>query len=138
MNYASIGNGSTPRNQVQMSILDLAAIRRHVESGKLLALAMTGPQRWPGWDVPTFAEQGYAIDMAGWNGIMAPAGTPAAIVERMSAELARAVQSPEGREQMLKMGLLPTGTTPQAFAQVIRRDPQGWGEVIRKTGIKLE
>lgn len=125
-------------NQVQMSILDLAAIRPHVESGKLVAVAMTGPQRWPGWDTPTFAEQGYGIDLAGWNGIMAPAGTPRAIVERMSAEIVKVVQSGEGRAQMLKMGLLPTGTTPDAFAQIIRSDTERWGQVIRKAGVKLE
>ncbi|MGQ0511216.1 MAG: Bug family tripartite tricarboxylate transporter substrate binding protein [Betaproteobacteria bacterium] len=124
--------------QVHMSILDLAAIRPHVEAGKLVALAMTGPRRWPGWEVPTFAEQGYAIDLAGWNGIMAPAGTPRAIIERLSAEIVKAVQSPEGREQMLKMGLLPTGTSPAAFAEVVRADTVRWGEVVRKAGVKLD
>jgi len=124
--------------QVHMSILDLAAIRPHVEAGKLVALAMTGPRRWPGWDVPTFAEQGYAIDLAGWNGIMAPAGTPQPIVERLSTEIVKAVQSPEGREQMLKMGLLPTGTTPAAFAEIVRSDTLRWGEVVRKAGVKLD
>lgn len=169
VNYASIGNGSTPHlygemlkdmagigmthvpykgagpivvdllgAQVHMSILDLAAIRPHVEAGKLVALAMTGPQRWPGWDVPTFAEQGYAIDLAGWNGIMTPAGTPRAVVERLSAEMVKAVQSPEGREQMLKMGLLPTGTTPTAFAEIVRADTARWGEVVRKAGVTLD
>jgi tripartite-type tricarboxylate transporter receptor subunit TctC len=125
--------------QVQMSILDLAAIRPHVESGRLVALALSGPRRWPGWpELPTFVEQGYAIDMVGWNGILAPAGTPAAAVERMSAELVKALQSPEGREQMLKMGLLPTGTTPAEFGAIIRNDTQRWGDVIRKAGIKLQ
>lgn len=125
-------------SQVHMSILDLAAIRPHVEAGKLVALALTGPRRWPGWDVPTFAEQGYAIDLAGWNGIMAPAGTPRAIVERLSGEIVKAVQSPEGREQMLRMGLLPTGTKPEAFAEIVRADTLRWGEVVRKAGVKLD
>jgi tripartite-type tricarboxylate transporter receptor subunit TctC len=124
--------------QVHMSILDLAAIRPHVDAGKLVALAMTGPRRWPGWDVPTFAEQGYAIDLAGWNGIMAPAGTPRAVVERMSAEIVKAIQTPDGREQFLKMGLIATGTTPDAFAQAVREDTARWGDVIRKANVKLE
>jgi tripartite-type tricarboxylate transporter receptor subunit TctC len=124
--------------QVHMSILDLAAIRPHIEAGKLNALALTGPRRWPGWDTPTFAEQGYAIDLAGWNGIMAPAGTPRAIVERMSAEIVKAVQSPEGREAFLKMGLIPTGTTPDVFARAVREDTEKWGQVIRKAGVKLD
>jgi tripartite-type tricarboxylate transporter receptor subunit TctC len=124
--------------QVHMSILDLAAIRPHVDAGKLYALALTGPRRWPGWDTATFAEQGYAIDLAGWNGIMAPAGTPRPVVERMSAEIVKAVQSPEGREQMLKMGLIPTGTTPEVFAKAVREDTERWGHVIRKAGVKLD
>jgi tripartite-type tricarboxylate transporter receptor subunit TctC len=125
--------------QVQMSVLDLAAIRSHLESGKLVALAVTGPRRWPGLpDVPTFIEQGHPIDMVGWNGIMAPAGTPRPVIERMNAEINRAVQSVEGREQILKMGLLPTGTTSEEFAAIVRRDTTRWGEVIRKAGIKLQ
>jgi tripartite-type tricarboxylate transporter receptor subunit TctC len=124
--------------QVHMSILDLAAIRPHIEAGKLNALALTGPRRWPGWDTPTFAEQGYAIDLAGWNGIMAPAGTPRAIVERMSVEIVKVVQSPEGREAFLKMGLIPTGTTPDVFAKAVREDTEKWGQVIRKAGVKLD
>jgi len=124
--------------QVQMSILDLAAIRPHLDAGRLLALAVTGRQRWPGLPaVPTFVEQGYPIDMVGWNGIMAPAGTPRAIVERLGAEFAKAVQSPEGREQMQRMGLLATGLTGEAFAQVVREDTRRWGEVIRRAGVRL-
>lgn len=123
--------------QVQMAVLDLAALRAHLDSGRMVALAVTGPKRWPGLpDVPTYVEQGFPIDMVGWNGILAPAATPRAVVERMGAEIAKAVQSADGREQVLKMGLLPTGTSPEEFAAIIRRDTQRWGEVIRKAGIR--
>lgn len=123
----------------QMGIHDLATVGPHVRAGKLLALAMTGPKRWPLFpDVATFAEQGYALDIAGWNGIMAPAGTPRPVIERMSAEINRIIQSPEGREQILKFGLLVTGTTPDEFAAVIQRDTPRWGEVIRKARITLQ
>jgi tripartite-type tricarboxylate transporter receptor subunit TctC len=122
-----------------MGIHDLATIGPHVRAGKLTLLAMTGPKRWPLFpDMPTFAEQGYALDIAGWNGIMAPAGTPRLIVERMSAEINRIIQAPDGREQILKYGLLVTGTTPDEFAAVIQRDTPRWGEVIRRAGIKLQ
>jgi tripartite-type tricarboxylate transporter receptor subunit TctC len=120
-------------------IHDLATVGPHVAAGRLIALAVTGPKRWPLLpELPTFAEQGYALDIAGWNGIMAPAGTPQAIAERMSAEINRVIQSPEGREQMLKFGLLATGTTPAEFAAIIQRDTPRWGEVIRKAGIKAQ
>ncbi len=120
-------------------IHDLATTGPHVRSGKLVALAVTGPRRWPLFpDLPTFAELGYPLDLAGWNGIMAPAGTPRAIVERLSAEINKVIQSADGREQMLKFGLLATGTTPEEFAEIIRRDTPRWGEVIRKAGIKAQ
>jgi len=122
---------------VQMGIHDLATVGPHLLSGKLLALAVTGPKRWPLFpDVQTFAEQGQPLDIAGWNGIMAPVGTPRAIVDRMSAEINKIIQSPAGREQILKFGLLVTGTTPDEFAGIIQRDTPRWGEVIRRAGIK--
>ncbi len=123
----------------QMAIQDFAAVGPFVRSGRLIALAVTGPKRWPAFpDLQTFAEQGQPLDIAGWNGIMAPANTPKPIVERMSAEINKIIQSTDGRERMLQMGLLSTGTTPAEFAEVIRRDTPRWGEVIRKAGIKPE
>lgn len=125
--------------QVQMTIQDLAAVGPHIASGRVVAMAVTGPRRWPALpELPTFVEQGYALDIAGWNGIHAPAGTPRPIVERMNAEINRIIQTADGREQMLKFGLLATGTTPEELAEVIRRDTPRWGEVIRKGGIKAQ
>ena len=121
----------------QMGIHDLASVAAGLAGNRLVALAVTGPKRWPALpNLPTFAEQGYPLDIAGWNGIQAPAGTPKPILDRMSAEINRIIQSPEGREQILKFGLLVTGTTPDEFADVIRRDTPRWGAVIRAAGIK--
>ena len=129
----------TMAGHTQMAIQDLGSVGPHVASGRLIALAVTGPKRWPLLpELPTFAELGYALDIAGWNGIMAPTATPRPIIERMSTEINRVIQSAEGREQMLKFGLLATGTAPEEFAEVIRRDTPRWGEVIRKAGIKAQ
>jgi len=125
--------------QVQMTIQDLAAVGPHIQSGRVIAMAVTGPRRWPALpDLPTFVEQGYPLGIAGWNGIHAPAGTPRPILERMNAEINRIIQTPEGREQMLKFGLLATGTTPEELTDVIRRDMPVWGDVIRKGNIKAQ
>ncbi|MSP96133.1 MAG: hypothetical protein EXR29_02665 [Betaproteobacteria bacterium] len=122
-----------------MTIQDLAAVGPHIASGRVIAMAVTGPRRWPALpDLPTFVEQGYPLDIAGWNGIHAPAGTPRQIVERMNAEINKIIQTPDGREQMLKFGLLATVTTPDELAEVIRRDTPRWGDVIRKGGIKAQ
>ena len=121
----------------QMGIHDLASAAAGLSSGRLVALAVTGPSRWPALpNLQTFAEQGFPLDIAGWNGIQAPAGTPKPVIERMSAEINKLIQSAEGREQILKFGLLVTGTTPDEFAAIIARDTPRWGEVIRKAGIK--
>ena len=121
----------------QMGIHDLASVAAGLAGNRLVALAVTGPKRWPALpNLPTFAEQGYPLDIAGWNGIQAPAGTPKAVVERMSAEISKLIQSAEGREQFLSYGLLVTGTTPDEFADIIRRDTPRWGAVIRAGGIK--
>jgi hypothetical protein len=75
--------------------------------------------RWPRLpNVPTFNEVGYNINLVGWNGIMAPAGTPKEIVERLSAEIRKVVQAPEGKEKLLDMGLFATGTTPAEMTEI--------------------
>jgi len=125
--------------QVQMTIQDLAAVGPHIASGRVIAMAVTGPKRWPALpELPTFLEQGYPLGIAGWNGIHAPAGTPRPVIDRMNAEINRVIQTPEGREQMLKFGLLATGTTPEELTDVIRRDMPIWGEVIRRGNIKAQ
>ena len=123
----------------QTGIHDFASVGPFVTAGKLIPLATTGTKRWPAFpDVPTFVEQGLALDLIGWNGIMAPAGTPKAIVERMSVEINKILHSNDGREQILKYGLLATGTTPEGFADIVRRENPRWGEIIKKAGIKAQ
>ena len=125
--------------QVQMTIQDLAAVGPHIASGRLIAMAVTGPKRWPALpELQTFVEQGYPLGIAGWNGIHAPAGTPRPVIDRMNAEINKIIQSPEGRDSMLKFGLLATGTTPEELTDVIRRDMPIWGDVIRKGNIKAQ
>lgn len=122
-----------------MTIQDFGAVGAYIRSGALVPLAVTGPRRWPAFpEVRTFVEQGYALDLASWNGFMAPARTPRAIVERMSAEMNKIVKTPEGRERLLQMGLLTTGLAPEEFGEMLLRDGPRWGEVVRRAGIKPE
>ncbi|HJQ57000.1 MAG TPA: tripartite tricarboxylate transporter substrate binding protein [Vineibacter sp.] len=137
--------GAAPATQdvlaghIPMTIQDLATVGPHIASGKLTGLAVTSPQRWPRLpDIPSFDELGYPLNLVGWNGIMAPAGTPPEIVERMSAELRKLVQSAEGKERLLDMGLLATGTTPVQMAELIRSGCPRWGEAVQRAGIKPE
>jgi tripartite-type tricarboxylate transporter receptor subunit TctC len=90
-------------------------------------------------DLPTFAEQGLpGYKLTNNYRLFAPAGTPRPILDRMNAEINKIIQTPEGRESMLKFGLLATGSTPDELTEVIRRDMPIWGDVIKKGNIKAQ
>ena len=122
-----------------MGIHDFATIGPQVLGGRATLLAVTGPKRWPAFpDTPTFVELGYPLDLVGWNGIIVPKGTPRAIIDRLSAEINKVIQSPEGRAKMLELGLLATGTTPAEFTDIVRRDTPRWGEIWKGAGIPAQ
>lgn len=122
-----------------MGIHDFATIGPQVLGGRATLLAVTGTKRWPTFpDAPTFQELGYPLDLMGWTGFIAPKGTPKAIVDRLSAEINKIIQSPDGRARMLEMGLLATGTTPAEFIEIVKRDTPRWGEVWKGAGIPAQ
>lgn len=112
----------------------------HIQSGKLRALAVTARTRSAALpDVPTVIEQGIRdFEVIGWFGVLAPAGTPAAVVERLNRELNAALQQPELRERLSGLGLESGGGTPAEFQKLIASDTQRYGEAIRRMGIKVE
>jgi tripartite-type tricarboxylate transporter receptor subunit TctC len=122
-----------------MGIHDFATIGPQVLGGKATLLATTGTQRWPTFaSTPTFQELGYPLDLMGWNGLMAPKDTPKAIVERLSREVNKIIQSAEGRARMLELGLQATGTSPDEFVAIVRRDTPRWGAVWKSAGIPAQ
>jgi tripartite-type tricarboxylate transporter receptor subunit TctC len=112
----------------------------HIQSGKLRALAVTTRTRSAALpDVPTVIEQGIRdFEVVGWFGVLAPAGTPAAVVSRLNRELNAALQQPELRERLSGLGLESGGGTPAEFQKLIETDTQRYGEAIRRMGIKVE
>ncbi|MDP1839145.1 MAG: tripartite tricarboxylate transporter substrate binding protein [Reyranella sp.] len=129
----------TLAGHIPMTIQDLAASGPAISGGKLAPLAVTSTVRWPRLpDVPTFGEAGYKIGLVGWNGIMAPAGTPKEIVERVSAEIRKLVQTPEGKEKLLDMGLLATGTTPAEMTDIMKTGCAAWGDAVKRAGVEPE
>jgi tripartite-type tricarboxylate transporter receptor subunit TctC len=122
-----------------MGIQDYASTAAMIQAGRLVSLATTGPKRIPSYpDVKTFAEQGYPMDIAGWVAFMAPKGTPRPIVERVSREINKAIQTPDGTAKMLQYGLIATGTTPAEFGEIIRKDTPGWEDAFKASGITPE
>lgn len=129
----------TLAGHIPMTIQDLAAGGPSIMAGKLTPLAITSVQRWPRLpDVPTFKEAGYDIALSGWNAILAPAGTPPEIVERVSSELRKLVQTPEGKERLLDMGLIATGTTSAELTEIMKTGCAAWGDAVKRAGIEPE
>lgn len=126
---------------VPLLIGDLPAPLPHVKSGKLRAIAVTGEARSPLLpDVPTAREQGYpGLQATNWYGVMAPAATPPAVVERLHAAFVSAVEAPETRERYANIGIDPTASqSTAAFALFVRDEFARWGKVVRSTGIQLQ
>ena len=108
------------------------AVLGQLKAGKLRAIAVTGPQRWPGMpEVPTVAEQGVAgFDVRSWAGFMLPAGTPQPIVERLHAETLKALQVPAVKARLEEMGGEARGSTPQEMATMVGAEVQKWTQVV--------
>jgi len=130
----------TVAGQVAMVFGDAASTANQARSGKVRAAAVTGARRLPLLaDVPTVAEAGLpGYEAAAWHGWFAPAGTPAAIVDRLQAEIAAILKLPEVRERLTRDGIEAVGSTPEQFAAYLRADIEKWGKVVREAGIKLE
>ncbi|MBS0336092.1 MAG: tripartite tricarboxylate transporter substrate binding protein [Proteobacteria bacterium] len=111
-----------------------------VSSGRLRAIAVTSPKRMATFpNVPTIAESGYPGYEAGtWSGLVAPAGTPKAIVDRLNAEVVKALKTKALLDKLAADGSEAMGGTPQRFAEHIRSEHAKWGAVIRESGIKLD
>ena len=122
---------------VPIMMADLAAARPLIQAGKLRAIAVPAAKRSDQLpQVPTFAEAGGpAFEAAAWQGVVAPAGTPAPVVEKLSQAIAQALRDPEVVEQLTLQGMEPTGSTPQAFTDYARKEYERWGAVIRSKNI---
>jgi tripartite-type tricarboxylate transporter receptor subunit TctC len=126
--------------QIQMMIDGPPPFIPYVKSGKLKALAAAGDKRNPLLpDVPTFAEAGVADMEAGlWYGIIAPKGTPKAVVTKLNAEINLALVQPDLRERFSALSVETLGGPPEAFARFMSSELKRWGEVVRAANIKVE
>lgn len=114
-----------------------ADIRSLVTAGRARLLAVAGEQRDPSFpDVPTFREQGFDLVAKPWYGLFAPAGTPAATVDRLAKASAAAINEPALRKCLVDMGLEPTGQGPDRLAGALKDDFDRWGPPIRASGFK--
>jgi len=125
---------------IQMIVADVPFLLPHVHSGALKALVLTSATRSPALpDVPTTAELGYpGVNSDNWYGLVAPAGMPPEILERLRAASVKALQSAELKQQFATQSALPSPTTPAEFATFVKAEQAKWGPVVLATGVKLE
>lgn len=126
--------------QIPLAVVDLPSALQQIKAGKLIAFAVTSPQRLPLLpEVPTVAEAGLpGYESTGWFGVVAPADTPAAIVARLNAEIVAALKDEQIQAAMRNLGVEPAPGTPQAFEDYIRAETKKWSRVIKNANIKLD
>jgi hypothetical protein len=124
-------------NDVDFIIAPPTAVLTNIKSGKLRALATTGPQRWPGLpELSTVADQGVGgYDVRSWAGLLAPVGTPKPIVDKLNAETLKALQVASVKSRLEEMGGEAKGSTPEEMRQMLSSELQRWTQVINEAKI---
>lgn len=126
--------------RIDLGFVSAATASERQADGSLRILAVTGPSRQPSLpDVPTLTEAGLkGFDLVGWYGLFVPKGTPTATVERISADAKAALSRPEMVYRFRQLAIEPRGTTPQAFATILRDDFRRWDDLIKRFNITVE
>ncbi len=125
--------------QLSVTIASAVPLSPQVKAGKLRGLAVTSPRRSPSFaDLPTIAETVPGYEVVNWFGILAPAGTPQAIVARLNKDFNEALASTKLRAQLSSQGADATGGTPAEFAKIIRADFAKWAKVVKASGAKVD
>lgn len=126
--------------QVKIGFGPIVPAIPHVKSGKLRALGVTGAKRsLAAPDIPTIGEQGYkGFGAASWYGLFVPAKTPAPVVARLNKETAAAIAAPDVRERLMRDGVEPESSTPQALTAHVLNERKVWDKVIKAANIKFE
>jgi tripartite-type tricarboxylate transporter receptor subunit TctC len=124
--------------EAQVMIHNIAPILPHVRAGRVRGLAVTTLKRVPSVpDLPTIAESGVpGYEIAPWGGILAPAGIPKAVLQRLNAEFNTALKSKVVQETYAAAGVEPQGGTPEQFTEHVRNETAKWGALIKRLGIK--
>jgi len=142
VHYKTTGDALTGMfgGDVQGMFASVALAAPNVKAGKLVALGSTGPVR-PGVlpDAATFKEQGYPdLEFSAWFGVVAPAKTPADILEKLNADILKVVRSVDGKAKLEEAGFRVTGTSRDEFARAITADTAKWGKAVAATGFKAD
>jgi tripartite-type tricarboxylate transporter receptor subunit TctC len=126
--------------QIQIMIDGIGSLLPHIRDGKVRALAVTGERRSPDLpEVPTMIESGYpAFLLSFWTGVLAPAGTPAPVVDKLNGAINDGLSSAETRESLAKFNVEPNIAAPAQFGAFLAAEARKWAEIIKATNIKVE
>ncbi len=125
--------------QVDFMIDNLPSSLPHIKSGKFRALAITGAARSAQLpDVPTMTEAGVPMQVTAWFGLLAPAGTPEALVNRLQEVARKAMETPEVRQRFADLGGVPGGETPAEYDAFIAQERKSWAAIVKAAGLSLE
>ena len=125
--------------EVSYTAASQTALVQYIKAGKLRALAVTSNRRLDSMpDVPTFAESKLNVEVSQFFGLVAPAGTPARIVTKLNETMVRLLRSTDMTARMAELGLEVIASSPEAFADYIRKDIPKWAQVVKAAGIKSE
>jgi tripartite-type tricarboxylate transporter receptor subunit TctC len=126
--------------QVSMTFDNITTAWPLAKGGKLRALAVTTAKRSPvSPEVPTLAESGLpGYEIGSWQGVFAPAGTPPDIVKRLNTEIVKIINSPDVQKKLLELGAEPVGNSPEDFTALVKTEVVKWGDVVRKSGAKVD
>jgi tripartite-type tricarboxylate transporter receptor subunit TctC len=120
-------------------IASISGVMPQIKSGRVRALGVSTKQSLPALpNVPPIADALPGYEARGWNGILAPAGTPKAIIDKLHQEIVKIVRSPDFAKNLAAEGATAVGNTPEEFAAMIRADMKKWAAVITEAGIKGE
>ena len=126
--------------EVQLTIVPISVSLAQIKAGTVRALAVLSDKRFSGLpDVPTTAEAGVpGIEADSWVALVAPAGTPPAIVQKVSKDMASILTTPEMKKLLEERGMVPVGSSPEQLGAFIKREIERWGKIIKATGVRAE
>lgn len=139
--YKGTGPGviDTIAGNTQMMVAAVSAVIGHMQNGRLRGLAVSSPKRLSALpDTPTVMEAGFKYQVNNWHGVIAPKGTPKAVIDKLNSEINKAIKDPDFAKRIAQDGLEPAGGTPEVFGELLKREVTEWGEVVKAANVKAE